>query len=80
MRADVLQQAPLGDDVANIRDVVESDRPGRENRRRHARQSRVLRAADRDATLDGVATANAKFFHGGKIKGKVKEGRVIASG
>jgi hypothetical protein len=74
MRSDVFEQAPLGDDVANVRDVMESDGSGRENCRGHARQGRVLGAADRDSALNGVTTPNAKFFHARRLKEKLKKG------
>ena len=72
VRADVLQQTPLGNDVANVRNVVESDCSRRENSRGHAGQGRVLRAADRNAAFDGVAAANTKFVHGERLKEKTR--------
>ena len=78
MRADVFQQTPLGDDVAHVGEIVQRDRFPRQDRRRHARQRRVLRAADCDATFDGIAATDAKFLHSGRLKenpaaGKEKE-------
>lgn len=74
VRANVLEQTPLSNDVADVRDVVKSDRSWSQNRRRHARQRGILSAADRDPTLNGVATANAKFFHARRLKEKLKKG------
>ena len=75
VRADVFEQTPLRNDVTNIRDVVESDCLRSQNCSGHARQSRVLRAADRDATFDGVAAADAKFFHPRRLT--EKEARLL---
>ena len=70
MRADVFQKTSLGDDVSNVRYVVQRDRFGCENCRGHTRQGGILGAADRHATFDWVAAANAKLFHEVKISGK----------
>ena len=70
MRADVFQQAPLGDDIAHVGEIVQRDRLPRQDRRRHARQGRVLGAADRDAAFDWISAANAKFLHVGSLKEK----------
>lgn len=72
VRADIFEETPLGDDVANVRDVVKRDCLGGEDRRGHAGQGRVLGAADRDATIDGIAAANAKFFHVRRLKEKLE--------
>ena len=55
------------DDVAHVRKVMKNDRLRRQDRRGHARQRRVLRAADRDASFDWVAAANAKFVHENRL-------------
>src|SRR5258706_4648317 len=68
MGANVFQQTPLSDDVAHVRNVVESNRLRSKNSRGHARQSRVFRAADRYATFDGVAASNPEFFHWERLK------------
>lgn len=70
MRADVFQKTSLGNDVANVRNVVQRDRFGRENCRGHARQRGIFGAADRHAPFDWVAAANAKLFHGGRLTEK----------
>jgi len=70
MCADVFQETSLGDDVANVRNVVQRDRFGRENCRGHARQGGILGAADRYATFDWVTAANAKLFHEGRLAEK----------
>ena len=81
MRTDVFQKTSLGDDVSNVRYVVQRDRFGCENCRGHTRQGGILGAADRHATCDWVAAANAKLFHGEKISGKasVAKGRSLCS-
>ena len=72
VRADVFQQTPLRNDVANVREIVERDRFRRQNRRRHARERRVFRAADCDATLDWVTATDAEFLHVGSLKEKLE--------
>ena len=46
---------------------MKNDRLRRQDCRGHARQRRVLRAADRDASFDWVAAANAKFIHTARL-------------
>ena len=70
MSAQVFQQASLRDDVANVRNIVQRDRFGRENCRGHARQGGILGAANRYATFDWIAAANAKLFHEGRLAEK----------
>jgi hypothetical protein len=62
----------LRDDVAHVRNVVERDRFRSENSCSHARQGRVLRAADRYPTFDGITAANTKFFHARRLKENLK--------
>src|SRR5258706_11995581 len=68
MGANVFQQTPLRDDVAYVRNVVESNRLRSKNSRGHARQSRIFRTADRYATFDGIAASNPEFFHWERLK------------
>ena len=63
--AEVLEQAPLGNDVANIREIVERNRFGAEQRRSHARQRGILGATYRNAATKRPAASNAKFVHDG---------------
>src|SRR6266568_3861656 len=68
VRANVFEQPPLGDDVTHIRNIVQRDRFGGENRRGHTRQRRVLGATNRHATLNRISAANTKFVHEGRLK------------
>ena len=52
-----------GDDVANLRDIVEGDRFACEEGGGHQRESRVFRAADFDSAVKRLATSNAEFIH-----------------
>ena len=70
MPADVFQQPAHRDDVAHVGNVVERDCFRGENSRRHARQRRVLRAADRYASLQRRAATNAKLVHARRLKEK----------
>src|SRR6266581_1412980 len=77
VRADVFEQPPLRNDVTHIRNIVQGDRFGGENRRGHAWERRVLGATNRHATLNRISAANPKLVHERKIKGKVAEPRVV---
>lgn len=79
MSADIFQQTPHCDDVADVRNVMKRDRFRSENRGRHAGQGRVLCAADRDAAFNGPAAANVKLVHEGKIKEKLLWGKASLS-
>ena len=76
MSAQVFQKTSLGDDVANVRNIVQRDRFGRENCRGHTRQGGILGSANRYSTFDWIAAANAKLFHEGRLaeKGSSRKG------
>ena len=61
--AHVRDQFAHGDDVAYARDVVQRDSILREQRRRHRRQRRVLRAADDHRAVERLSAAYQEFVH-----------------
>ncbi len=67
-RANVFEQTPLSDNVADVRNVVQGDGFRRQDRGRHAGQRRILCATDRDTAFDRVTTPNAKLVHAERLK------------
>jgi len=62
-RANIFEQASLGDDVAHVRNVVQRYFFGGQYGRCHARQRRILGAANRNPTLKRTSAGNAKLIH-----------------
>ena len=66
--AEIFEQPSLGDDVANVRQVVERNCFRAEQRRSHAGQRGILGAAYRNAAAERSATGNAKLIHAARLE------------